>query len=148
MNVLKKTLDMKKTIFLFSLLMGFLAVQAQDCTLKSDGAYIFSAEDSDLDREFNQFIRFLDNNEVISASSVYDIVQSANWFHKNDPAVAEGSYVLEGCNLEFTTRGTTGKFYFIGTLENDVLKLKVLEPGKKKKEMINLDFVYREILLK
>ncbi len=119
---------------------------AQECELQTSGAYICITEQST--EGFNEFIRFYDNGEVVSAISVYSLQQSISWFHINDEAVAQGSYKLEGCKINFATRSGDNKFYYEGVIEGDFLKLQILYPGKRKKELVNLEFEYKKIDLK
>lgn len=137
---------MKKNILTLLSVFWFHFSYAQECELQTSGAYICTTEKTT--QGFNEFIRFYDNGEVISAISVYSLQQSISWFHINDETVAQGSYKLNDCNISFATRSGDNKFYYEGVIEGDFLKLQVLYPGKRKKELVTLEFEYIKIDLK
>lgn len=121
-------------------------LKAQDCELQFNGAYICLTEGGE--QGFNEFIRFYDDGEVITAVSVFDISQSVSWFHNDDPGVSQGSYEQVGCDIRFSTRSGESKYYYDGFIDGDFLSLKVLYPGRKEKEMVELMFEFKKIHLK
>ena len=137
---------MRNLLLYFSISFISLVSSAQDCDLQFNGAYVCIPENSS--QGFNEFIRFYDNGEVITSVSVYELEQSISWFHSEDPGVSQGSYEQVGCDISFSTRHDDSKFYYEGTIEGDFLKLKVLYPGKKKKEMVELMFEFQKTKLK
>ncbi len=104
---------------------SFINPRSHDsATPRYDGFYHVRSESGDC----TYMVRFYPDGEVITVSVAdgWNPASIMGWFHRRDPDVSRGPYVVLGTSVSFTSSCSYGRVDYSGFLVDGVLKLSSL----------------------
>ena len=131
------TKQMKKIFFLSLFLFSLSALKAQSCGVRTDGVYY-----AQLDSVTNIYIKFCDNDSVITTSSEADVETVIKYMKiENRAYILTGKYIVaQGqCMLQIKAKNEFGKVKMEGYINKNGLVLTVIN----KSDNTYRDFVFK-----
>jgi len=127
----KRGMMLKRTVSLLAIMLTLGSgcvrsiTQPLDATLKYDGVYMSSKEDSD-DESSWTYLRFYPDGDVIAVGSTGQPEDIRKWFSKEHTDLSRGKVTVKGKRIFFSTVSAQGAVDYTGEVDRDHLHLDCL----------------------